>query len=128
MVRSSVDLVKPKNLLKTLKDNGDLTAYICDKLKDLPNIYDNRCNPDLILYICNCIENNINKSSISDKKIDKKALFFQILFKLIPVITDSEKAIIEQILEHLHNENKIKKVGILRYSYNYAKSFFLLEI
>ena len=127
MVKSSVDLVKPKNLLSVLQSNGDLASYIADKLKEVPNLYENRCNPDLILYICNCIENNLNKNTIASSKVDKKALFFQILFKLIPIIPDSDKVIIDQILEHLHSSGQIAKVGVFKTSISFVKSFFLAK-
>lgn len=72
MVKSSVELVKPKNLLKNLKRTGDIIQVILDTLKDLPDLEKQKYNPDLILYICRVVENSYDKKSLADEKINKK--------------------------------------------------------
>ena len=57
MVKTSVELIKPKNLLKNLKRSGDLIQFVIEKLKDLPDLDKQKHNPDLNLYIYKLIEN-----------------------------------------------------------------------
>ena len=125
MVKTSVELIKPKNLLKNLKRSGDLIQFVIEKLKDLPDLDKQKHNPDLILYICKLIENTCCKKTRSDEKVNKKETAQQIIKKLIPSINENDKIIIDGIIEHLHSSGRIKKVNILKYSYAIITKFFL---
>jgi thymidylate kinase len=125
MVKSSVELVKPKNLLKNLKRTGDIIQVVLETLKDLPEIEKQKYNPDLILYICRIVENSYNKKSLSDEKINKKDMVFNILKKLYPNLSDADKVIIDGIIEHLHSSGRIKKINIIKLIYSTLKKFFL---
>lgn len=125
MVKSSVELVKPKNLLKNLKRTGDIIQVILDTLKDLPDLEKQKYNPDLILYICRVVENSYDKKSLADEKINKKEMVFNILKKLYPSLNDNDKLVIEGIIEHLHSSGRIKKVNILKLMFATLKKFFL---
>ena len=125
MVKSSVELVKPKNLLKNLKRTGDIIQVILDTLKDLPDLEKQKYNPDLILYICRVVENSYDKKSLADEKINKKEMVFSILKKLYPSLNDNDKLVIDGIIEHLHSSGRIKKVNILKLIFATLKKFFL---
>ncbi len=72
-VKLSVSMVKPKNLLQAIKSSSDLETYILESLKGI-ELTSQKFNPDLILYICNVIENWFHKykKSIADGKKIKK--------------------------------------------------------
>lgn len=125
MVKSSVELVKPKNLLKNLKRTGDIIHLVLDTLKDLPDIDKQKYNPDLILYICKVVENSYDKKTLADEKVNKKEMVFNILKTLYPNISEADKVIIEGIIEHLHSSGRIKKVNILKLVFATLKKFFL---
>lgn len=127
MVKTSVTIVKPKNLLKTLKRSGDIIQFVVDTLKDTPEIEKQKHNPDLILYICKVVENAFKKKTISDNKINKKDTVIQIIKRLIPSITEADKVIIDTIIEHLHSSGRINKVNILKYGLAYLSKFFLKQ-
>lgn len=122
MVKSSSALVKPKNLLKTLRRTGDVIQLVLDTLKDIPEIEKQKFNPDLILYICRVVENSYDKKSLADQKINKKEMVFSIVKKLYPSLTEVEKQTIDQIIEHLHSSGRIKKVGIIKVVYAFLKN------
>jgi hypothetical protein len=125
MVKSSVELVKPKNLLKNLKRTGDVIQVILDTLKDLPDLEKQKYNPDLILYICRVVENSYDKKKLADEKINKKEMVFSILKKLYPSLNDNDKLVIEGIIEHLHSSGRLKKVNLLKLVFAALKKFFL---
>ncbi len=125
MVKSSVELVKPKNLLKNLKRTGDIIQVILDTLKDLPDLEKQKYNPDLILYICRVVENSYDKKSLADEKINKKEMVFSILKKLYPSLNDNDKLVIDGIIEHLHSSGRIKRVNLLKLVFATLKKFFL---
>ncbi len=108
-VKLSVSMVKPKNLLQAIKSSSDLETYILESLKGI-ELTPHKFNPDLILYICNLIENWFHKykKSIADEKINQKDIAIKILKKLIPSISGQDEASIIQIIEHLHSSKKLK--------------------
>ena len=115
-VKLSVTMVKPKNLLSRIKSSSDLETYILESLKGI-ELTSHKFNPDLILYICNVIENWFHKykKNIADEKLNKKDIAIKILKKLIPSISAQDEASIIQIIEHLHSSKKIKVVSLLKW-------------
>jgi translation initiation factor 2B subunit (eIF-2B alpha/beta/delta family) len=109
-------MVKPKNLLSALKSTCDLEAYIIDSLKGI-DANSQKFNPDLILYVCNVIENWFYKysKSVADEKISKKDIVIKILKKLVPSISTAEETVIIQIIEYLHSSGKIKAVSFSKW-------------
>jgi len=123
MVKTSIKLIKPKNIIKNLKRSGDIIQFILDSLKDLPELEKQKHNPDLILYICKVVENSFTKKTIADAKINKKDTVILTIKKLIPSITEQDKIIIDGIIEHLHSSGRIKKISSLKIAVNYITSF-----
>lgn len=116
MVKLSVQLVKPKNLLSATKNSSDLENYILESLKGI-ELTQQKFNPDLILYICNVIENWFYKykKSIADEKLNKKDIAMKVLKKLIPSISQSDELSIMQIIEHLHSSKQIKTISWIKW-------------
>jgi translation initiation factor 2B subunit (eIF-2B alpha/beta/delta family) len=118
MVKLSVQLVKPKNLLNQLKTASSLEDYVIESLKGI-DLVSNKLNPDLILYVCKIVENafcEIRKSMTYDK-IKKKEIVMQLLKKLLPSISVADELIISQIIEHLHSSGRIKTIGFFKWMY-----------
>jgi translation initiation factor 2B subunit (eIF-2B alpha/beta/delta family) len=113
----SVQMVKPKNLLLQIQNSSDLEAYILDSLKGI-ELSLHKFNPDLILYICNVVENWFYKykKSVADEKLNKKDIVIKIIKKLIPSINSIDEQSIIQIIEHLHSSKKIKVVSLLKWT------------
>ena len=116
MVKLSVSLVKPKNLLKTIQSTVLLEDYIIEQLKG-SDLSQQKCNPDLILFVCKVIENWFHKyrKSIADEKISKKEIAIRVLKKLIPSISQADESIIIQIIEHLHSSGRIKITSLFKW-------------
>ena len=103
---SSVNLtyIKPKNSLQTAAHMSDLTNSIVTKVKDIENYLELKHDKELLLLICNCIEN-----ALQGKKIDKKALCLGIMDKLF-ILTPTDILILSSSIDFLCNNNLVALV------------------
>jgi len=92
----------------------DIINKIKNEIKSIEKL---KLDPELTLLVCNLIENTIPTGN--KYKIDKKDLSLQILTNIF-ALHDGEKEIINQQIEFLYNNNKIKKVPILTNVKNFA--------
>ena len=74
MVKTSVELVKPKSLLKVLIRSGDVIEYVVNTLQKIPDLENQKFNLSLIRYICEIVENTNGYSSktVALEKTNKK--------------------------------------------------------
>ena len=116
-------LIKPKNYLKTLILIRDISMLLRDKLKDI-DLEKNILNPDIILYICNILENSYNKKNVADKKINKKQVVIDIIKNLIPNVSPDVLLQIDTLIEHLHSSGSIIKISTIMKMFHLSKFFF----
>ena len=86
-----------------------LSDIIETRIKALPNYLEHKLNPELILLACNLVENGSKNIS----KLNKKGLVIKILqgiFTLNPV----EIKQLDNVIEFLHSNGKIKLVGVVK--------------
>jgi hypothetical protein len=127
MVKDSVKLVKPKNLLKVLIRSGNIIDYVVETVGSIPDLEKQKFNISLIRYICEIVENTNghSKPSIEGTKVNKKDVVFTILQKLFPSLSENDKLIIDGIIEDLHSSGRIKKVKRIWLLFVKLRSFFL---
>ena len=98
-------------------------------------------DPDIILYVCDVIENNIRQNET--KTIDKKSIVIGILQKC-HTFTAPELIILNKMIEFLHSNHLIKTITMVEKnssklfnwvikkivwsSYNYTLDFFDLNL
>ena len=126
MVKTSVELVKPKSLLKVLIRSGDVIEYVVNTLQKIPDLENQKFNLSLIRYICEIVENtNVYSSkTVALEKTNKKDVVFSILQKLYPNLTEEDKKIINGIIEDLHSSGRIKMVKRSKLIFTKIKGFF----
>ena len=116
------ELVDYKNELNTHVVKNNLIDKIVEKINMIPKHHELRLNPELILLVCNIVENTINKSD----KVSKKDVVIDV-FKQINHITCEN--LLGSLIEFLHSNDKIKKVKLLRkatfYTIGWLKKKFL---
>jgi len=108
---SSLGYVEFQHSLKTLSTTTEVRQLILDKLKDIPQLQTLKFCPELLLFICNLIENAVQDRKI--KKIDKKEFVISIVSEIFS-LSEEEKPIYDNMIEFLHNNKKIKKVDLLK--------------
>jgi hypothetical protein len=103
---STLNLVSVTPSLDLEIKSNDVKSKIVSRLTELKLIDTKyKVNPDIILLVCNLIEN-----LVKNKKINKKQLLLDIFVQLYN-IQPADRAIIETNIEFLHSNKSIKKLS-----------------
>ena len=113
---------KSKNTLRLFQKTQKLINFLKEDLNGL-DWQQNKFNIDVVERICNLIETEFVKEKKIDDKINKKDVLFQIIESFLPSLTTEDKRIIGEIVEHLHNTNRIKGVSTKRVLFAISKVF-----
>ena len=112
---------KPKNSLKVLVRVASLTKMIKEELGFL-DWSKHKYSADVIERICNLIESEFCSNSKAESKVDKKQILFDIVGSFI-ALTEDDKRIIGDVVEHLHNTGRIRLPSVRSQSVALAKCF-----
>lgn len=99
-------LTKPKNSLRTIEKTLYLVNLLQEELKNI-DWTKNKINIDVIERICNLVECEFQKKKRSDEKVDKKLKVLEIIGSFIS-LSEEDKRVIGDIIDHLHNTGRIK--------------------
>ena len=118
--------IKPKNKLKEKDKRQKIMNAIKDKIVSISNYQSLKKNgiiePELIVMVCNCVENSIKKHA----GINKKDLVVEILNSIFGGLTTSEIEHINSQCQYNYDNNLIDKIPIVYKAgsilYNYIKS------
>lgn len=103
-----MDLVKFKRGLARSDLERKLGELLEQKVKSLPDFNTLKLNPELILLVCNLVEEGAEKKF----NIDKKDLVMKVMDNIFKY-TEVEKRQIDDQIEFLHSTKKIKKVKLI---------------
>jgi hypothetical protein len=78
-----MDKIKENNKIKHLVKLSEISKGIIAKVQAMPDLNDLKLDLDVILYVCNLIENNIKQNET--KSIDKKKFVVDIIQKCTPL-------------------------------------------
>lgn len=101
-----LDLVEDLGSISTDIFQNLFHEFVTEHIKQLSQ---DEIDVSLLRWLCNVLENSINKKHIVDEKINKKQLVLDEYFKLKPNARSHEK-VLDKIIEDLHNTKQIKKV------------------
>ena len=121
----NLSYIKPKNSLKKKDKYLKLLNAIKEKIMTLENYKSLRNNniidPELILMVCNCVENSIKKKA----GIDKKKLVIEILTAVFGGLNASEVIHVESQCQYNFENELIEKIPTLYkagyITFNYLK-------
>lgn len=107
------ETLKYTNNLKAIKEQNDITEYLCSQIKhDFPNSQIVCLNVELIQLITNEIEFLVKTKKL--KKVNKKELFFDIYLKLFDKDTlINNREYLNNIIEFLHDNNLIASISLI---------------
>jgi len=105
------DLVKPQHSLKDESKKGDVVGILKKHLEN-SNIQLLSKNHDLILFVCNLIENIYKKKWLKKKpKVDKKRIAVQTLETLIGRnYQENERVVVEELIDTMCKNGLVKKI------------------
>jgi hypothetical protein len=120
------ELVDYKNELNTHVVKNNLIDKIVEKINKIPKHHNElRLNPELILLVCNIVENTINKSD----KVSKKDVVIDVFKQINHITYENDINSLGSLIEFLHSNDKIKRVKLLRkatfYTIDWLKKKFL---
>ena len=119
-----MDKIKENDKIKHLNTLSELSKSIIVKIQAMPDLPDLKLDLDVILYVCNLIENNIKQNE--NKSIDKKKIVIDIIQKFTP-LNAPEVIILNKMIEFLHsnhliqNVSKIEKTGSKLFNWAFKK-------
>lgn len=97
---SSLDVLEFGDTLKTHDNLHSIIQLLVERIKLIPQPESLHLNVDLIVWICNAIDNILLDSKL--KNVDKYELFVTIYKSIYPDTTDKEMKTIETIITYLH--------------------------
>ena len=103
-----MDKIKENNKIKHLVKLSEISKGIIAKVQAMPDLNDLKLDLDVILYVCNLIENNIKQNET--KSIDKKKIVVDIIQKCTP-LNPPEILILNKMIEFLHSNHLIQKIS-----------------
>jgi len=116
----NLSYIKPKNSIKLAAHKSDLVSSIVAKVKEIDNYGSLKFDNELLIFICNCIENALTS------KLDKKTLVLDIFDQLFGTLTSAEKVIISASIDFLCNNNLVQTMPFLKKNFaiisNYIKT------
>jgi hypothetical protein len=88
---------------------------ILERITNLPDVIrKDKHNMELLLMVCNMVENSITNTGKKEKlKIDKKGLAIQVLNSLFGDLSPSDIETISKNIEYLHDNSQIEKFSAL---------------
>ena len=114
-MRFFTKLVKPKNALQVAVRCAKLVDKLKEELKDV-DWSKSKFEPAILEYVCNLVECEFHKKQTHEAKVDKKQVVLDVVSKFVG-LSDPDKQIMGQIIEHLHSTGRIalpKTFTILR--------------
>jgi hypothetical protein len=113
--------------LDLIKEVGSVSVDIFQNLfheyitEHIKNISQDEIDVSLLRWLCNVLENSIDKKYVVDEKINKKEIVLNEYFKLKPNARSHEK-LLDKIIEDLHNTGQIKRIKTRTKLYHKIKS------
>lgn len=105
----SLDAVKCENKLERLELEGKIVAYVRERVSKIPDYATLKHDAELVLLICNLVENAVKKKG----QFDKKELVLSIHSKLFSHAAN-DKLVIENVIQFLFDHHQIKKLSGLK--------------
>lgn len=91
--------------------------FVKETLQNIDQNQDNKIDRSLLRLLCNYLESTYKKKNIVDEKLDKKKLVIDVYCLLKPSTNnETDKKILDALIEDLHNTGQIKKISLLRRS------------
>ena len=121
---SSLDLVDKTNNLHAFFGVNSIIEIVVEEIKKIPQ-YERLCRSiDLVLQICQLIENLAYDNKVKGEKGFKLEIACKVFEKLGFNKPDDKEFLIQSI-KFLHSSDRIKKVKLIKKAWRFLKKFVL---
>ena len=108
-IQMDLSFVENKNRLSRLELENKIVQYVMTRIQTLPDQQALKNDPELVLLVCNLIENSISK----EDKINKKEVVLNIMTRLF-TLSPQEKSQASNIIEFLWENKQIVKISFFK--------------
>ena len=116
MEATSVEFVSPTPSLHSFVVVNKIVEIIAERVKSIPNYHNLRLSLDVVLLICNLIENLVYENHI--KKKDQPAGFKKDIalnvYRHLDWMTEDDKKFLSNSIQFLWSSGRIKKISIFK--------------
>jgi RecG-like helicase len=110
----NLKLVRPVLKAASLQTRDEINAYIQEVYQSHTNKTELKYLCSFILFVCCCVEESYSRKSRQNKKVDKKIEVLEHIATFVgQPLSESDKRIIEEIVEDLHSSKRIKRVSFI---------------
>jgi hypothetical protein len=127
MESNSIDFVSQTPSLHSFVVVNKIVEIIADRIKSIPNYQSLRLSLDVVLLICNCIENLVYENGIKAKDQPhhfKKDLALNV-YKHLDWIKDDDKQFLVNSIQFLWSSGRIKKIPFVKRVWAKARHFLI---
>jgi len=107
-VQKVLENIGPTGSIKTDTFVLEIIKALSESIKGVPFLSEQKYNPDFLLMVCTILE-SVFKHSKSNK-VDKFLMLLKVLEGIFTTLTEVDKRVIKNIVEHLHSTKQIVKV------------------
>ena len=105
----NISYIKPRGSILAASKKAAIVNAILDKVKAFEGVGNLKLENELLVFVCNCIEN-----LVIDKSIDKKSVVLEIYDQLFGALTPIEKALLSSSIDFMCNNSLIQKVPVFK--------------
>lgn len=127
MESNTIDFVSQTPSLHAFVVVNKIVEIIVQRIKAIPNHQSLRLSLDLVLLICNCIENLVNENGIKPKDQPqnfKKELALNV-YKQIGWTQEDDKQFLANSIQFLWSSGRIKKIPFVKRVWAKARHFLI---
>jgi len=116
MEANSIDFVAPSASLHSFIVTNKIVEIIVERVKSIPSYHQLRLSLDMVLLICNMIENLVYENNIKAKSQDKnfKRDIALNVYKFLDWTKEDDKQFLLNSIQFLWSSGRIKKIHFLK--------------
>jgi hypothetical protein len=124
---NSLDFISITPSLKNHLVEQKIIEIVVEKVKAIPQFEKLKMNVDLVLYVCNIIENICFSNNINSKYKPKgyKLQIAQTVFERLSWTKPEDKDFLLNTITFLHNSKKIKTISMIKRILAFGKRFLI---
>lgn len=127
MESNSIDFITPTPTLHSFLVTNKIVEIIVNRIKEIPNHHQLRLSLDMVLFICNMIENLVYENDVKAKDQDKnfKREIALNVYKFLEWTKDDDKQFLFNSIQFLWSSGRIKKISFCKRLWSKVRRFLV---
>ena len=127
MEANSIDFITPTPTLHSFLVTNKIVEIIVNRIKEIPNHHQLRLSLDMVLFICNMIENLVYENDVKAKDQDKnfKREIALNVYKFLEWTKDDDKQFLFNSIQFLWSSGRIKKISFCKRLWSKVRRFLV---